>query len=68
MSKKLEKLEFQLEKIIGILKHPGKVRKWLILEVPRLHQSCEEFYSSESLKENIKQVPTYSSLWMQLQG
>ena len=27
ISNKLEKLEFKLEKVIGILKHAGKVRK-----------------------------------------
>ena len=31
---KLEQLEFKLEKIIGILKHAEKVRKYIFLHLP----------------------------------
>ena len=31
MSNKLEQLEFKLEKIIGIQKHVGKIRKYVSL-------------------------------------
>ena len=35
MSDKLEQLEFKLEKIIGIQKHEGKVRKYIILAMAK---------------------------------
>ena len=40
MSNKLEQLEFKLEKIIGILKHAGKVRKERCALLPFSDMSC----------------------------
>ena len=45
MSNKLEQLEFKLEKIIGIYKHAGKIRKnilpssWSHFHLPGIHLS-----------------------------
>ena len=39
MSHKLEQFKFKLEKIIGIYKHAGKVRKFLSFSVPLTEHS-----------------------------
>ena len=71
MSNKLEQLEFKLEKIIGIWKHAGKVRKkifWVLHNlmknkiVSKVHESYEWMMDSE----NIYNDTFYENYWVSI--